>query len=56
MKYSLGLDLVSDAIESAVKGVLAKGYRTGDISYGTTNVIGTKKMGKFIKEEIIKGN
>ncbi|HOQ37716.1 MAG TPA: 3-isopropylmalate dehydrogenase [Acetivibrio sp.] len=53
MKYSFSLDAVSEAIESAVVRVLEKGYRTADISSPqTTQVVGTKEMGRLIVGEI----
>lgn len=52
MKYSLGLDEISDVIEKAVENVLNKGYRTGDIASLNTKVVGTIEMGKLIRDEI----
>lgn len=53
MKYSFGLEKVSDAIENAVVSVLNKGFRTGDIASPDTNrVVGTKEMGRLIISEI----
>ncbi|RCX14793.1 3-isopropylmalate dehydrogenase [Anaerobacterium chartisolvens] len=53
MKYSLGLESASQDVETAVKNVLDKGYRTGDIASKGTEVIGTRAMGELIKKEII---
>ncbi|NMB32837.1 MAG: 3-isopropylmalate dehydrogenase [Clostridium sp.] len=53
MKYSFGLDNISDKIEGAVNNVLEKGFRTADISSGEmSNVVGTKEMGELIIKEI----
>ncbi len=52
MKYSLGLNEASDDIENAVRSVLDKGYRTGDIASEGTTVIGTKEMGNLIKKAL----
>ena len=52
LRYSLDLDEAPDAIENAVKKVLADGYRTGDImSEGCTRV-GTVQMGDRIAERV----
>lgn len=52
LRYSFDLDREADAIEAAVKKVLAEGYRTGDImSEGCTRV-GTAEMGDLIAERI----
>lgn len=52
MKYSCGLDDAARAIENAVESVLNKGYRTGDIASQGTTVVGTKAMGRLIKEAL----
>ena len=54
MKYSLGLEKESAVIERAVENVLNAGYRTADIVSQGAKVIGTKEMGRLIKEEIDK--
>lgn len=52
LRYSLDLDDAADAIEAAVKQVLADGYRTGDIfSEGCTKV-GTVEMGDLIAARV----
>ena len=48
LRYSLGLDEEADAIERAVDGVLAEGYRTPDISADGGDVVGTTRMGDVI--------
>lgn len=52
LRYSLDLPLEADAIETAVVRVLDKGYRTGDIASAGTTVVGTKEMGRTIREEL----
>lgn len=52
LRYSLNLDAEADAIEAAVKKVLADGFRTGDIySEGTTRV-STTEMGDLIAKAL----
>ena len=48
LRYSLGLDEEADAIERAVDGVLAEGYRTPDIAADGGDVVGTTRMGDII--------
>ena len=52
LRYSLNLSEEAQAIEKAVASVLDKGYRTGDIASAGTNVVGTKDMGRIIREEL----
>lgn len=52
LRYSLDLAAEADEIESAVTRVLDKGYRTGDIASAGTTVVGTKEMGRIIREEL----
>ena len=44
LRYSLGLDDEADAVERAVDGALAEGYRTPDIGRDGGPVVGTEKM------------
>ena len=48
LRYSLGLDEEADAVERAVDGVLAEGYRTPDIAADGGDVVGTTRMGDII--------
>ncbi len=48
LRYSLGLDEEADAIECAVDGVLAEGYRTPDIAADGGDVVGATRMGDII--------
>ena len=48
LRYTFGLEEQALRIESAVKKVLAQGYRTGDIYERGTNKVGTKEMGDAV--------
>jgi 3-isopropylmalate dehydrogenase len=48
LRYTFGLEEQALRIESAVKKVLAQGYRTGDIYERGTNRVGTKEMGDAV--------
>ncbi|MBI4306790.1 MAG: 3-isopropylmalate dehydrogenase [Chloroflexi bacterium] len=48
LRWSFGLHTEADAIESAVEGVLAEGYRTRDIAAPSDRTVGTKEMGDII--------
>ncbi len=48
LRYSFDLDAEADAIEAAVKRVLADGYRTIDIMSEGCQQVGTAKMGDLI--------
>ena len=48
LRYSLGMDEEADAVERAVDGVLAEGYRTPDIAADGGDVVGTTRMGEVI--------
>lgn len=52
LRYTFGLSEEADAIETAVKAVLAKGYRTPDIATEGTKVVGTKEAGTLVRAEI----
>ena len=52
LKYSFDLDQEAAAIESAVKKVLEKGYRTGDIMSKGCRRVGCKEMGDLLADEI----
>ncbi len=52
LRYSFDLDKEADAIEAAVKQVLADGYRTGDIMSDNCTQVGCSKMGDLIAERI----
>ena len=52
LRYTFGLGAEADAIDNAVKAVLAKGYRTPDLYTGEGPLVGTAEMGRRIAEEI----
>src|SRR5574343_895258 len=49
LRYTFGLEAEAVRVESAVKKVLAQGYRTGDIYERGTNKVGTKEMGDAVR-------
>lgn len=52
LRYSFDLEAEAVAIETAVKQVLAEGYRTGDIMSSGCTLVGTKEMGRLITQRI----
>lgn len=52
LRYSFDLEAEADKIETAVKTVLKKGYRTIDIMSEGKTLVGTKEMGDLIATEI----
>ncbi|MBI2485651.1 MAG: hypothetical protein HYW01_01570 [Deltaproteobacteria bacterium] len=54
LKYSLNLDQAAEEVETAVKKVLEKGYRTADIYEDGMKKVGCREMGALIVEEIKK--
>ena len=52
LRYSFGLMAEAEAIEAAVKRVLAGGYRTPDIYTPGTTKVGTKEAGDLIAAEV----
>lgn len=52
LRYTFGLSEEADAIETAVKKVLKKGYRTPDITTDGSKTVGTKDMGALVRDEI----
>lgn len=53
LKYSFNLDEESNSIESAVKNVLKKGFRTQDIYNDNLILVSTSQMGDAIIKEIL---
>ena len=51
-RYSFHLAAEADAIESAVDKTLADGWRTADIAKPGETVVGTRKMGQVIRDNI----
>ena len=54
LRFSLHQPEAADRIESAVKSVLAAGFRTGDIWSAGTKRVGTREMGDAVVAAIIK--
>ena len=52
LRYSFDLDKEADRVETAVKEVLKKGYRTIDIMSQGKTLVGCDKMGDLIADEI----
>ena len=52
LRYSLGLHREAEAVESAVEGTLADGWRTPDIAGPATTPVGTAEMGDRIVERL----
>ena len=52
LRYSLDLNEEADAVEEAVRRVLADGYRTADIWSEGCERVGTRKMGDLICDRI----
>ena len=52
LRYSFDLETEADKIETAVKAVLKKGYRTIDIMSTGMTLVGTKEMGDLITSEL----
>ena len=48
LRHSFGLEEEAVAVEQAVEGVLAEGYRTRDIGADGGEVVGTSRMGDVI--------
>ena len=48
LRLSLGLDEEATAVEEAVEGVLAEGYRTADIAGDGGELTDTVRMGSVI--------
>ena len=51
-RYSFQLAKEADTIEAAVDAVLADGVRTPDIAKPGEKTVGTKEMGRLIREKI----
>ncbi len=51
-RYSLARADIADRIETAVRGVLAQGHRTGDIALPGEKIVGTRAMGDAVLEAL----
>ncbi|MDO4517407.1 MAG: 3-isopropylmalate dehydrogenase [Bacillota bacterium] len=52
LRYTFGLGAEADAVDAAVKAVLAQGYRTPDLYTGEGILVGTEEMGQRIADAI----
>jgi 3-isopropylmalate dehydrogenase len=52
LRYSFNQERAADVIEEAVLKVLEKGYRTGDIMQPGMKLVGTREMGRLVREGI----
>ena len=52
LRYTLGLSAEADAVEAAVRAVLAEGVRTPDLYTGSETLVGTAEMGRRIADQI----
>jgi len=52
LRFAFGLEAEAAAIDAAVKGVLARGYRTGDIYVGEGSKVGCTEMGSLVVDAI----
>ena len=52
LRHSLKLEAEAQAVERAVKAVLAQGWRTGDIMSAGMKKVGTVEMGRLVAEAI----
>ena len=52
LRFTFDLDKEADAIEEAVKSILKKGYRTGDIMSEGCTKVGCREMGDLLAAEI----
>ena len=55
LRYSLSQAAAADRVESAVKAVLAQGYRTADIRQPGKKDVGTKAMGDAVLASLKQG-
>lgn len=54
LRYSFDLDEAANQVEQAVRNVLARGLRTGDIMQPGMTLVSTQAMGEAIVEELAK--
>ncbi|MCC5814040.1 MAG: 3-isopropylmalate dehydrogenase, partial [Leptospira sp.] len=52
LRYSFDMENEATKIEEAIRTVLKKGLRTGDIAEPGAQVIGTEEMGKAIVQSL----
>ncbi|MFE7437613.1 3-isopropylmalate dehydrogenase [Streptomyces tendae] len=54
LRHSLGLHQEADAVEEAVKAVVGQGYRTEDIAESGCTLVGTREMGRAIRDALLE--
>ena len=54
LRYSFDMGAEADLLEKAISGVLAQGYRTGDIMQPNMRSTSTTEMGSAIVKELEK--
>jgi 3-isopropylmalate dehydrogenase len=54
LRYSCDMPREADAIDQAISGVLAQGFRTGDIMQPNMRKVGTAEMGAAIEKELAR--
>jgi 3-isopropylmalate dehydrogenase len=55
LRHALGLEQEAAEVERAVRGVLAEGYRTPDLSQAGTTPVGCAEMGRLLSETLRSG-
>ena len=53
LRYTFSLEKEADAIEHAIKKVLAEGYRTADIATEGSHICGTKEIAELIINHLV---
>ena len=48
LRFSLGMKEAADAVDTAVRGALARGFRTGDMMQEGATLLGTEEMGDCV--------
>jgi 3-isopropylmalate dehydrogenase len=54
LRHSLGLHREAAVVEEAVEDVIREGYRTADIHEGGCTVVGTREMGRRIRDALVR--
>ncbi len=52
LRYSCGLETEAGAVEQAVDAVLADGYHTADLRGDPATLVGTRRMGELVAEQL----
>jgi 3-isopropylmalate dehydrogenase len=56
LRYSFGMEAEAQAVEGAVRQVLAEGYRTADLQGAGGELVGTAAMGDLVAARVEEGN